>query len=341
MKAALLTAAHLIEFTDVPTPSVPADHVLIDVEYVGLCGSDVELYNTNSPALYPVIPGHEMVGRVAMKSSVFNRTLEIGKRVVLEPNYPCGICGLCRSGRGNLCQHRIAVGITAPGCLAEYVSAPTDFVWPIPDSVDPLDAVGIEPAAVAYHALRIAGALMGNAIGVVGAGMIGTLLINIASLFGLDVLACDQHESRLTLALQAGAKECCLVENDDSALEKSREMWERFHVETIFDCSGSASGLQLALQTALPGSQIVLVGMANVMHQFSPMDFVLRGLKLIGAPIYDHPRDFSATIALVTQGTFRPGQFVTKRFPFRSIREAFELAVARKEGKIVIELNGT
>lgn len=340
MRAALISAPGCIELIEAPQPPVESGNVLVAVEYVGICGSDVELYSRDYSSLYPLIPGHEMIGRIVETNLDSSKRLLPGTRVTIEPNYLCGQCYLCLTGRGNLCPKRVVAGVTAPGFLSEYVSAPAEFVWRIPEQMSSFDAVGIEPGAVAYHALKVTGAPDGSTIAVIGAGMIGLLIIKLASHAGLKVLAIEKEASKLVLAHRAGAIESLLMDGSASVIETCRERCSKLQVEAVFECSGSVGGTELALNIAPAGSRVALVGMAGMSVQFLPSEFVLKGLRLIGALTYDHPQDFAETIALISHNAIKPHEFVTMRCSFDHAAEAFAIAATRKQGKIVIDVRG-
>jgi threonine dehydrogenase-like Zn-dependent dehydrogenase len=139
MKAAVLLAPENLKMTDVEIPKLGADEVLFKTKKIGICGSDVTFYLGHRPVPYPFILGHEVVGHiVAVGASVTK--FQLGQRIVVEPNYSCGNCPLCRIGRGNICPNRKSLGVNVPGCFAEYAKAPAEFVWGLPDNISDEDA---------------------------------------------------------------------------------------------------------------------------------------------------------------------------------------------------------
>jgi len=162
MRAALLLTPSKVEIQDVAQPEIAAGEVLIRPKRVGICGS-VSFYLGHRPVEYPWVLAHELVGRIAaVADGVTN--LGVWQRVVAEPNYPCGACQFCRAGRDSICPNKKSMGVTRPGCFADCVAAPAEFVWPLPESISNTDAATIEPLTVSLHALLRSGAKMGDTV---------------------------------------------------------------------------------------------------------------------------------------------------------------------------------
>jgi 2-desacetyl-2-hydroxyethyl bacteriochlorophyllide A dehydrogenase len=330
MKAAFLYAPERIEIDDTPVPQVDRDQVLIEPIRAGICGSDVSLFSGHrTPAAYPLLLGHESVGHVrAVGDHVTN--FRIGQRVIVEPNYPCGACAYCRSGRGNICPNKKSLGVTIPGCFAEQFVAPAEFVWPIPETISDEDAVTIEPLAVSLHALWQSGAQIGDTAAVIGCGATGLLLIQAAVSQGMRVFAHDKTESKLEMAKQLGAQV------DRTADIPS--LWSDEGVTTVFECAGAASTVELALSAVPRGGQVVLLGLSTAQASFVPLKLVREEIRVSGSIIYNHPADFARTIALVERNVLSPGKIITHTFRFDQISQALQLASTGEVGKVLLAM---
>ena len=326
MRAALLMAPSKIEIHEIAQP-VPAEgEVLIHSIRAGICGTDVSIYHGHRPiATYPFVLGHELVGHVVEVAEGVTK-LSVGQRVVVEPNYPCGACAICLSGRGNICPKKQSMGVTVAGCFADYVAAPADFVWALPDSISDLDAATIEPLTVSLHALLQSGAIMGDTVAVLGCGVIGLLLIHTAVRQGIKVLAHDKFEHKLGAATRLGA-----VVSPANGIKK---LWQDEGVSTVFECSGASAAVELSIASAPRGSRIILLGLASSPANFMPFRLVREGIRLEGSLIYDHPSEFARSIALVASGVLHPSCIVSDTFQFSSIADAMELACTGHAGKI-------
>jgi L-iditol 2-dehydrogenase len=329
MKAALLTAPRKIELREIANPRADAGQVLIQPARFGVCGSDVSFYLGHRVVPYPFLLGHETVGRVAaVGEGVTN--FEIGHRVIVEPNYPCGACAFCRAGRGNICPNKTSLGVSIPGCFADFFVAPAEFVWRVPDEISDADAVVIEPLAVSLHALWQSHAQMGDTIVVIGCGATGLLLIHAAVAQGVRVLAHDKFADKLAMARKLGA---LLGESDDIA-----QLWHDENVTTVFECAGASATAELALSAAPRGSQAVLIGLSSSPASFVPLRLVREGIRVSGSLIYDHPSDFARALALVKAGTLRPSQIVTHTLTFGEMDRALQLASTGQSGKITVKI---
>lgn len=326
MRAALLMSPSKIEIHEIAEPIPRADEALIQPIRVGICGSDVSFYLGHRSAItYPFVLGHELVGRIAAIGDNVEK-FTIGQRVIVEPNYPCGECALCSSGRGNICAKKESMGVTVAGCFADYVTAPAKFVWSLPESISDLDAASIEPLTVSLHALFQSGATIGDTVAVLGCGVIGLLLIHAAVREGIHVLAHDKIESKLQFATRLGAVACHANELKD--------LWQKENVSTVFECAGATATVELALSSAPRGAQVILLGLSSSSASFVPLRFVREGIRVEGSIIYDHPSDFARSIALVEKGILQPSCIVNDTFPFNSMANAIEFASTGHAGKV-------
>lgn len=330
MKAALLTATGRLTLTELPPPEPMEGEVRIHIICVGICGSDVHLFKGQRPLQGTRILGHEAIG-VVDKLGDGVTTLALGDRVVIEPNIPCGRCDLCYRGQGNHCANKRVIGLTDPGCFAEYVCCPEAYCWKLPPSISNADAVTLEPFAVAVHALSLSDAKPGEGIAVIGLGAIGLLITQWAIAQGLMVVASDLQESKCAAAKKMGA----LIADPDESL---KVQWERSRVRSVFECAGSARSVEQALSSAPRGAEAVLLGLANEDVRINPLQLVRDGISIIPSLIYEHPRDFRVAIDAVTKKRVHPGRIISGVLPFASIQAAMELAASGSEAKIVLSL---
>lgn len=326
MKAALLVEPRRIVIDEIPAPRPGVGEVLIQPIRVGICGSDVSFYQGHRTLAYPFVLGHEVVGYVlAIGERVAN--VKVGQRVIVEPNYPCGQCTFCCSGRGAICPQKTSLGVTVSGCFAEAFVAPAEFVWAVPENILDADAVAIEPLAVSLHALGQSRARMGDTIAVLGCGSTGLLLIHAAVAQGIRVLAHDKLADKLAFAQQLGAVP---VQANDVA-----QLWREESVTTVFECAGVVATVELALSAAPRGSEVMLMGLATSPASFVPFRLVREGIRVSTSLIYDHPTDFARTIALVQRGILHPSRIITNTLPFDAMDRALQLASTGQAGKVV------
>ncbi len=330
MKAALLMSPEQIVMGDTPAQPPASDEVIIQPALAGICGTDVSFFVGRRVVPYPFILGHEVLGRIVAVGSRVVR-LKVGQRVIVEPNYPCGSCQLCLKGRGAVCARKNSMGVNVPGCYAENVSAPAEFVWPLPEAISDEDAVTIEPLTVSLHALLQSGARAGDTVAVLGCGVVGLLLIHAAVAMGVRVIAHDRFAEKLEMARRLGAVQ--IPEGRDAA-----QAWQDENVTTVFECAGASATVELALEAAPRGAQVIILGLSSSPAKFLPMRIVREGINIHTSMIYDHPADFAHAIDLVARGMLHPACIVTHTFPFDSIDRALTIAATGEAGKIHIKM---
>jgi threonine dehydrogenase-like Zn-dependent dehydrogenase len=338
VRAAILEAAQRLVVQDVPEPRPAHGEALIAVELAGVCGSDVSLYLGHRPGPYPFIVGHEAIGRVV---DAGGSGLKPGTRVVIEPNFPCGQCPTCQAGHGNVCPRKRSLGVNMPGAFADLVAVPSEFVFPLPSTMVPRDAVGLEPLAVAVHALGVGQVQAGDRVVIVGCGSEGLLLTQVAASSGARVLAIDVRESQLTVARRVGAAQTLAVQAGEDLERLGAQIAREWAPRVVFECAGAAPATMLALHAATNGSIVVLVGLADTAVPLVPLQFVRRGLRLLSSLIYDHPTDFARAIALVQEGGARPGALVTHVLPLEEAPTGLQLVAGGQTGKLLLDVGGT
>lgn len=321
MQAAVLTEPGTVEMTSRPEPRCGPREVVIRMRGVGLCGSDLAVYHGRRgvPEL-PWIMGHEGVGEVVGVGADVDDLVE-GQRVAVEPNYCCFDCGPCRSGRTSACRNRVVVGMNHPGLLAEYVAVPAEFTWPVSDHVALDDLVCTEPMTVAQAALRRSGIAEGQECLVIGAGSQGLFLCLSLLSRGARPYVSEPHDGRRELAVRLGAQ---ILTGEITDLPY------------LFETSGAADAVATGMPRLGTHGKAVLIGMSETPLGVSTSDLVYRQLTLSGSLIYDHPRDFAATVESLESGRVQPGKILADRHPFHDVAAAFATAHT-VPGKVWVE----
>jgi 2-desacetyl-2-hydroxyethyl bacteriochlorophyllide A dehydrogenase len=321
MRAAYLTGPKSIVFRDEAVPEPGPGELRIRLEEVGICGSDVHYFGGHRPLPGPTIIGHEGWGYIDAVGSGVQR--QLGERVVVDPNAPCGKCMYCDRGQATVCPNKRTIGLNAPGCFAEYVIIPADFAHALPESVSAADAVTIEPTAVAFNALKHASLKVGDTIYVLGLGAIGMLITHLAIQRGLIVYVGELNTTLLEKAVSFGAR------TGD---------WQAADVRVVFECTGSAAATTQLCADSPRGASIVLLGLSEKSASFTPLDLVRRGISIRGSLIYDHPEDFQTVIQLISNGKINPGQIISKYIPLAELEAGLIAASSGHPGKIVVQI---
>lgn len=313
MRAALLVGPRELQLVDDwPEPELSPEAVIVEMTGLGICGSDLAVWSGHRPPdSFPWIIGHEAIGRiVAIGEDVCDRA--VGERVVVEPNYPCGICPSCRRGRTSTCINRLAVGINVPGLLRERAAVPADFAWPAPLGISDEDLLCAEPVAVAHSAVQTSGLAPGGRCLVVGAGAQGLFVCQLAAAIEATVSVIEPQSARLSLAQQLGATPA----HPD----------EEFPL--VFETSGSGDGVLSALRLVEPGGTVILIGIPHNEIPVPIASLVRRQVHVVGSLIYDHPTGFEHTLKLLSGRGPNPGRILGEPFGFASAQEALSSAAS-------------
>ncbi|MBM3470488.1 MAG: zinc-binding dehydrogenase [Armatimonadetes bacterium] len=335
MRAARLHGPRDLRLDEVPAPIPRQGEVLVRVERVGICGSDVHLYAGHRQAPYPMILGHEAIGRIAAVGDGVSADL-VGRRAVVEPNIPCTTCPICRRGHGNVCPNKRVLGVNEDGVFAEYASIPASHAWVAPDAIPDPDLVLTEPLAVAVHALAASGLVPGDRAVVLGCGAIGLLLAHLLSAARISVTALDLDPRRVEVARGLGAAEA-VVMSQEAGREIAARMRDTGEPATVFECSGAAAGAAWCIRAVPRRGRILMLGLGADEVAFSPLHFVREGIELVGSLIYDHPDDFRRALSLV-EGGLRAGHLVEAEFPLEEAAAGLQAAAESRFVKAVIRV---
>jgi L-iditol 2-dehydrogenase len=345
MKLAQFTGLGKIEIVKGPQPTVAGtDDVLVKIERVGVCGSDVHYFREGrigkQVAKFPASLGHECAGTVFQIGSGVT-TLKPGDRVAIDPAISCGTCDQCLAGRENTCRNLKFMGSPgeAPGAAAEFAVLPARNCFPLPDSISLEVGVLVEPLAIGLHAVRLAEIRDGSSIGILGAGPIGlsVLLCAKATTPSCTVVVTDLLDERLRAAKQCGADWTGNARRDDivAAIDRERPPG----LDLVFDCSGDPAAIDQAQRLLAPGGTLMLVGIPPVERvSFDPHSARRRELTLKN--VRRQKGCTAAVIEMIADGRIDPRPMLTHRFPFARIGAAFELVEGYRDGviKAIIEI---
>ncbi len=341
MKALLHTEPYGFDYTDVPDPDVGPDDVLIRVEAVGVCGSDVHGYTGETGRrIPPIIMGHEAAGTV---ESVGGRVASVspGDRVCFDSTVFCNECDACRRGAYNRCAGRQVLGVSVPdmpkrhGCMAELVAVPYWTVLPMPEGLSFHEAALLEPVAIALHAARRAEIRDGDAVLIIGCGTIGLLIQQAVRLHGAGtVIVSDLDASRLDLARRLGAD--AAVDPRSGDLEDVVQR-KTDGIDVAFEVVGFAETLRQAVKLTAMGGRVVLVGNLTPRVELPVPDIISRELTLIGS--YASSGEYRDAIDLVASGRIDVRPLITDVLPLSAGQGAFDRLYGGEKNlvKIILE----
>lgn len=306
---------------NVERPSPQAGEVIVRVERVGVCGTDLEILRGQFPATIPVTMGHEYAGVVAELGRGVN-SLAIGAPVVSAAAWPCGSCSQCSAGAGDRCSDRRFLGSTADGAFAEFVAVPASVIFPLPDHIDADDGQSALAIAVCLRAVGRARLEGVGSVAISGPGHIGLLLLQLViGRLGAPVTMFGTRDERLELAAELGA----------TTVNVAREDWrsraDSFGV--VFDCVGTPSSFLQSLELVAPGGVIVMVGVSDQpVPEFSTALLYRKEMSVIGCR--GGMGEYQNALDALARNEVSAKRLISHRLPLADAEQALVLASDRE-----------
>lgn len=343
MKTAVMLGIGKMGFEDRPIPKVKDNEVLVKLEYVGICGSDLHYYETGAIGDYivkpPFVLGHEP-GGIVVEVGKSVKHLKVGDKVALEPGKTCGHCEFCKSGNYNLCPDVIFFA-TPPvdGVFQEYVAHEADLCFKLPENVSTLEGALIEPLAVGFHAAIQGEAKIGQTAVVTGAGCIGLVSVMALKAMGVSkVYVVDIMEKRLEKALELGADGVINGKEKDVVAEILK-LTDGKGCDLVIETAGTEITTVQAIHMAKKGTNIVLVGYSKTGEMTLPMSLVL-DKELTFKTVFRYRHIYPLAIEAVASGKVNLKGIVTDIFKLDDIQKAMDYSVNNKADivKAVVEI---
>ena len=325
MKALVYHGPHQMGWEDWHEPQPSPGEVLVRVHAVGICGSDLRGYTSESNhRVPPMVMGHEAAGKVISVGADVPEEY-LGMRVVMRPDLICGSCEACLAGRGNHCSKRQMIGVHVQGAMAERVVLPVGNLLQMPESVSYAQGTLVEPLAVGLHAVQRAGEIAGRSVLIAGSGPIGLLTLVAACQLGARmVVMTDVIPKRLEVAAALGA---------DAALNPTEQDWEEQLIEMVgdeavdvaFDAVGIPATLGQCMQMVKTGGVVVAIGgWRSIELQMNQL--VCKKIDLRGTFNYTSD-EFEQACQWLVDGRFDPDPLVTHTGPMSEGTDTFAYMV--------------
>lgn len=301
MLAIQISSPGIVEVTETSNPLLSDDRVLIKIEYVGFCGSDLNTYlGRNLMAISPVIPGHEIGGVVekigaAVPEGLFSK----GMTVTVNPYTSCGKCSSCRKGRPNACEFNETLGVQRHGAMQDYIAVPWTKVIPAP-GLTARDCALIEPLSVGFHAIDRGAVTDIDTVLVIGCGMIGLGAVVRAAMRGATVIAADLDNDKLELARSLGATYVVNTSCGD-VHERLLEYTGGLGPDVVVEAVGSPVTYVMAIDEVAFAGRVICIGYSKSDVTFNTGLFVKKELDIRGSR-NAMPSDFEAVIRYLKRG---------------------------------------
>jgi L-iditol 2-dehydrogenase len=322
MKQAVMTAPGEIMIHEVDAPKPGAGEVLLRIQRIGVCGSDIHVYHGKHPYTgYPVVQGHEFSASV-VEVGPGVKGLKVGDKVTSMPQIVCGKCEPCLRGDYHICDELRVEGFQAPGCAQELWVAQAEKIIPLPDTFSYEQGALVEPISVAVHAVRRAGDLKGKKVAVLGAGPIGNLVAQVARAEGAEVLVTDISDFRLDIAQQCGLSNA-VNPGKESFKDAVRRVFGKESFKVGFECVGVEATMTDAIETIAKGGTIVVVGVFGDKPHVDMGLVQNNELNLVGTLMYKR-EDYIKAVELIESGDVITAPLMSKHYSMEDYLLAYK-----------------
>ena len=344
MKSMVLTGIRKMEMIEVPDPKIVHDtDVLIKMERVGVCGSDIHYYATgkigSQVVEYPFPVGHEGAGTVIEIGNAV-KSVKVGDEIAIEPAMPCGDCDQCNVGRPHTCRNLTFLGCPgqADGCLSEYLVMPESSCFKLEDNMIMDDGALSEPLAIGVYAVMRSIPMKDAAVGILGFGPIGmSVLLPAQAQRAKSIFVTDKIDERLQKARSMGVNYACNPYEED-VVAKVAAM-EPNMLDVVFECCGKQEAFENAIDLLKPGGKLMMIGIPEFDNWQMSADKARRK-EIIFTNVRRQNNALEPTLEMMQNKVFDARQMVTHRFKFDQTKEAFDLVDRYADGvmKAMIEL---
>jgi len=338
MKAAVFYGKDDLRIEELDRPEITcADRVLIKVKACGVCGTDMHIFDGDegaAPSPAGTVLGHEFAGEViAVGERVKNVT--VGDRVCVDPNKLCGECDYCRGGIGHFCESMIGIGTTVNGGFAEYCCVPASQVYKFSDKITCAEGAMTEPVACCLHGIDLCDITAGDTVAVIGGGMIGLLMLQLARLKGAATLIMiEPIEEKRTLAKSLGADIVIDPFHEDAASVLAAQGIDR--IATVIECVGRTSTVEQAISLAGKHSTVMMFGLTVPQDTVSIKPFEIFKKEIVLKASFINPYTQKRALALIESGRIDVSSMVYRTISVDELPALLGNKKQRAAGKYIV-----
>lgn len=321
MKAIQITSPKNVRMVEIPPPTAGKGEVLLKINYVGFCGSDMSTFlGKNALAAYPRVPGHEISAVIVAAGEEVPEVFIPGQAVTVVPYTSCGKCSSCRNGRFNACRYNQTLGVQREGAMQEFMVAPWQKIIPV-ENLSAKELAMVEPLTVGFHAVDRGRVTGEDTVLVFGCGMIGSGAIIGAVTRGATVIAVDVDDQKLQLAQKIGAK-YCINSKTTNLHEALVDITDGHGPDVLIEAAGNPFTYLAAIEEAAFTARIICIGYTANEVSFATRLWVQKELDILGSR-NAAPADFDAVIGYLKLGKFPLDEMITRIIRPEEAVEAF------------------
>jgi L-galactonate 5-dehydrogenase len=320
MEAYAIAAPRDVQPTTIPEPTMGPRDVLIEVCFLGLCGTDLNSYRGQMPlATMPRIPGHEIGGVIAGKGAEVPTSFAVGAKVTVSPYTSCGSCPSCRAGRPNTCEHNQTLGVQRDGALTERIAVPYEKVY-VNEVLSLPELALVEPLSVGYHGANRGEVRETDTVLILGCGTVGMGALLGSVRKGARVVVTDIDDSKLDQARKFGA-DVCFNSTKRDPLAAVRELTRGEGASVVIEAAGTPSTYQVALEAVCFSGRVVLIGYSKGTVSIEAPLIVRKEVTIFGSR--NSLGVFPAIITMFEKKEKPFADLITRVYPFREVPQAF------------------
>jgi 2-desacetyl-2-hydroxyethyl bacteriochlorophyllide A dehydrogenase len=331
--SAVFDGPGMIRLSDRDDRSPEAGEAVVEVAACGICGTDRSIFRGEYTVDLPVVLGHEYAGTVVEVGAKVD-TLVVGQRVCVDPNITCGICLYCRRGLTHLCSDLRPLGIARDGGFARYSHVPARYAYPLPEAISFEEGAFVEPVACCLRGIQQAEIVVGDSVVVLGAGPIGSILLQLALGAGASrVAVVEPHRSRRSHAASLGADITC----DPTEARGTIFEWSGgLGADIAIEASGKTAGAELALQLVRRGGRIVWFGVYPQVERLDIYPYLVNENELSVRGSLNNPFTHQQALAVVAARRLMLTDLVSDRIGLGHLSQALR-AEDGYAGKVIVD----
>ena len=337
MRSAVFYGRHNLRIEERSIPVPGPEDVLIQVKACGICGTDVHIYEGDKGAAEvtpPTILGHESSGVIHEVGSKVKR-FHVGDRVCIDPNHYCGACDFCRNGEVHFCEHMTGYGTTVDGGFAEYCAVNQSQVYLLGENTSFEQGAMAEPVACCLHGIDMCGIQPGHQAVIIGGGMIGLLMLQLAKLAGAAKVALlEPVESKRVMGKKLGADVCIDPLHDDISicLKEAGFTW----VRTVIECAGLPQTMEQAIDIVGKKGTVMMFGLTKPDAQIAVKPFQIFQKELTLKASYINPRTQQRAMELIDSGLLDVQSMVCETIGLDQLENVLHSPSMRTAGKYIV-----
>ncbi|MGI9862901.1 zinc-dependent alcohol dehydrogenase family protein [Moorella naiadis] len=323
MLAAVYTGKSALEIKEIPLRKLNPDEVLLKVETATICGTDLHILDGEYPTNPPMVPGHEFAGYIEEVGEAVS-SFKPGELVTVEPHIFCGLCKFCRIGKVHLCLDKKAFGVHLNGGFAQYAILPQHTIYRVPPHVSPEEAALAENIGCCLHGIDRAGIQVGDTVVILGGGVVGIILTQLAKLRGAGkVIVIEPIEKRRLVALKRGA-DVVIDPLHEHVHEIVMDLTNGLGADVVIEAAGRVDTAKHTIDLVSRCGTILFFGVVapGQIISIEPNEIYRKELTIVGSAI----NPFTHHRVLEILPSLKAKELITHKFPLSGIEEAFSVA---------------